>query len=90
MAENTTPAMCSEEEYRAARAAGLLVGTTSDERHIHAFAEAIRRDLLGALRLIDTRLRDHLELPVYVCDVYDSFFQEEIAQAIAKATGSAS
>jgi hypothetical protein len=42
MSECTTSAQCTNEEYEAARAAGLLIVTTEDERAIHAFAEAIR------------------------------------------------
>lgn len=41
MAENLTSAQCSIAEYEAARAAGLLVVTTADERAIHAFATAL-------------------------------------------------
>jgi len=42
MSECTTKAQCTDEEYQAARAAGLLVVTTEDERALHAFAESIR------------------------------------------------
>lgn len=44
MAENTTPAKCSESEYQAARDAGLLVVTTADEIAIHKFAAAMRAE----------------------------------------------
>lgn len=44
MAENTSAAACSDFEFKAARASGLLVLTTADERAIHAFAEAIRHE----------------------------------------------
>jgi hypothetical protein len=41
MAENTTPAMCSEAVYEAACAAGLLIVTTSEEAAVQKFADAI-------------------------------------------------
>jgi hypothetical protein len=41
MAENTTPAKCSDAVYHAAVAAGLLVVTTGDEAAIQKFAEAM-------------------------------------------------
>jgi hypothetical protein len=40
---------CTEAEFHAARAAGLLVVTTADEAAIHAYAEAIRRHERQAL-----------------------------------------
>lgn len=43
MAECTTPAKCSEQEYAMACAAGLLVVTVADEIAVHKFAEAIRK-----------------------------------------------
>jgi hypothetical protein len=43
MAENTTPAMCSEAVYQAARAAGVLIVTTGEEAAIQKFAEAMYR-----------------------------------------------
>lgn len=51
MAENTSPAKCSDNEWEAARAAGLLfadLGSTEQERAIHAFAEAIRAQAVAA------------------------------------------
>lgn len=41
MAENTTPAMCSEVVYEAARAAGLLIVTTGEEAAVQKFADAM-------------------------------------------------
>lgn len=41
MAENTTPAKCSEAVYEAARAAGLLIVTTSEEAAVQKFADAM-------------------------------------------------
>lgn len=48
MSENLAKAACTEQEYQAARAAGLLVITTADEVAIHAFAEAIRAEQMAA------------------------------------------
>jgi hypothetical protein len=45
MSESTQPAACTDDEFRLARAAGLLVVTTEDERAIHAFADSIRGSL---------------------------------------------
>lgn len=42
MAENTTPAMCSEAVYEAARSAGVLIVTTGEEAAIQKFADAIQ------------------------------------------------
>lgn len=42
MSENTAKAACTQAEFDMARAAGLLVASTGDERAIHAFAEAVR------------------------------------------------
>lgn len=41
MAENTTPAKCSEAVYEAARAAGLLIVTTGEELAVQKFADAM-------------------------------------------------
>lgn len=41
MSENTTPAMCSEAVYEAARAAGVLIVTAGEEAAIQKFADAI-------------------------------------------------
>ena len=49
MSENTTPARCTEAEWNAARAAGLLVVTTADEVALHKFAEAIRAEERAAI-----------------------------------------
>lgn len=55
MAENTTPAKCTEQEYQAAREAGLLVVTTADEVAIHKFAEAMRAEgYVAAIEFIAT------------------------------------
>lgn len=48
MSESTTPAKCSEQDFEAARAAGLLVVTSADEAAIHRFAEAVRANLRRA------------------------------------------
>jgi membrane protein required for beta-lactamase induction len=51
MAENTSPAKCTDAEWEAARAAGLLfadLGSTAQERAFHAFAEAIRDQAAAA------------------------------------------
>lgn len=53
MAENTQSAACSQQEYQAARQAGLLVVTTADERAIHAFAEAIRAQATAGIPFAD-------------------------------------
>lgn len=42
MSENTTQAACTEQEFRMAREAGLLVVTAADERAVHRFAELVR------------------------------------------------
>ena len=41
MSENTAKAACTQAEFNMARAAGLFIATTADERAIHAFAEAV-------------------------------------------------
>lgn len=46
MSENTAAAACTDAEWQAAKAAGLLwaeLGTTAQEQAIHAFASSIRR-----------------------------------------------
>jgi hypothetical protein len=51
MSENTAQAACTDEEWEAAKAAGLLFaapGTTAQERAIHAFAQAIRESVAAA------------------------------------------
>lgn len=45
MSENTQSAKCTQEEWDLARAAGLLIGTTSEEIALHKFAESIRAAL---------------------------------------------
>lgn len=53
MAENTTSARCTEAEWKAATTAGLpfaVLGTTAQERAIHAFAQAIRAESAPLLR----------------------------------------
>jgi len=45
MSESTTSSQCTQEEWEAARDAGLLFatpGTNAQDKAIHAFAEAIR------------------------------------------------
>lgn len=49
MAETTAPPACTDQEYEAARAAGLLIVTTGEEAAIHKFAEAIRAKPILAL-----------------------------------------
>jgi len=47
MSESTTKAQCTDSEWEAAKAAGLLFaqqGTNEFDRAIHAFAEAMRAD----------------------------------------------
>lgn len=57
MSESTAAARCTKYEFRAARAAGLLVLTSDDEMAIHAFAESIRKKTLDELaQAIPSRL----------------------------------
>lgn len=42
MAENTYPARCTQEEFNAARLAGLVIYTEIDEQAVHKFAEIVR------------------------------------------------
>lgn len=72
MAENTTPAMCSEAVYEAARAAGLLIVTTGEEVAIQKFADAIQTAAYAEGRKDEreeqeTFLRDLLWGEVQVC-----------------------
>ena len=48
MSENLKKAACTEQEYRMARQAGLLVVTTDDEIAVHRFAEMVRADAAPA------------------------------------------
>ncbi|CAG4887824.1 hypothetical protein [Paraburkholderia saeva] len=51
MAESTLSAFCSDEEWRLAKRAGLLMreqGSNAFDEAIHAFAVAARADLLEA------------------------------------------
>lgn len=87
MSESTAPARCTETEFEAARAAGLLVVSVDDERAIHAFAEAIRADLLSALEELVEIVEDAISQKS--AKDLDSFTLQPARAAIAKATGSA-
>jgi len=50
--------------------------------------EAQRDELLGALESIQSRIRESAGLPVSDGDVFDSFYQDVIDEAIAKAQAS--
>lgn len=55
MAENLSPAGCTDAEWEAAKDAGLLfadLGSSTQERAIHAFAEAIRAEARAACEAI--------------------------------------
>jgi len=56
------------------------------------FARTLERsnaELLAALELIDKRLRECASMPISAAEAYDSFYQSEISNAIAKAKGEA-
>lgn len=46
MAENLKKAQCTDEEFAMAREAGLFVATSADEQAVHAFAEAVKAQVL--------------------------------------------
>lgn len=50
MSETTAPAACTEAEFQMARAAGLLIVTTSEEFAIHKYAAFVRSANNGVLR----------------------------------------
>lgn len=86
MAENTAPAMCSDAEWEAAKAAGLLVApplTTAQECALHAFAVAMRADLLDALTELSDIVQGLLDKDG---TVIDSFTLQPARAAIANAT----
>ena len=58
-----------------------------DETQTHD-SKGLSREALDALRSLDQRLRSCFSDPITVSEAYDSFYQEIVAETIAKLTAS--